>query len=130
MTATKIPLKIVMFENSGGSLSFQVTGTIHGERIQKNFPTDAEARTFINGLLAAAGQGESSPQRIAHPILPTNVQLYEAELAWPGIQRQVLIGFLVATIDYPMANGRPRTPATMIPCQDSFDGVPSIVSKL
>lgn len=97
-TATKTPLKIMMFENAGGSISFRVTGTIHGELIQKNFPTDAEVRTFMNGLLAAAGQGESSPQRLANTIFPTDAELHEAELAWQRLRAQVLKGSLVTAI--------------------------------
>jgi hypothetical protein len=40
-----------------------MTGSICGERVQKNFPTELMARTFMNGFIAAANQGESSRPR-------------------------------------------------------------------
>ena len=35
---TKITLKIVPFQNPGGDWVHRVSGTVHGERVQKNFP--------------------------------------------------------------------------------------------
>ncbi|MDO8587622.1 MAG: hypothetical protein Q7T82_11340 [Armatimonadota bacterium] len=98
--STKVSLKIIPFKNPSGHLAFRVSGTIHGERVQKNFPTDAEARTFMNGLVAAAGQGESSPRRVATTIFPLDTDLHEAELAWQRLRAQDPKGSLVTAVDY------------------------------
>ena len=52
---------------------------IYGERMQKNFPTETEARTFINVLLEWAGQGDSSPTRATRNKFPRDEDLREAE---------------------------------------------------
>ena len=46
--ATIGPLEIVTFPNRGGSTSYRVQGTVHGERIRNNFPNEAGARIFAN----------------------------------------------------------------------------------
>ncbi len=79
---TKVTLKIILYENPSGHLSHRVTGAIHGERVQKNFPTNAEVRTFMNGLVPAAGQGKSTPQRVTTTNLPRVADLREAQMPW------------------------------------------------
>ncbi|MBI4622461.1 MAG: hypothetical protein HY736_04465 [Verrucomicrobia bacterium] len=78
--STQVALRIIPFKYPSGHLTNRVTGTIRGERVQKNFPADAEARTFMNGLVAAAGQGKSAPQRVTTTNLPRDVDLREAEM--------------------------------------------------
>jgi hypothetical protein len=51
-----------------------MTGSICGERVQKNFPTELMARTFMNGLIAAANQGESSRTRFIGRICRLTVK--------------------------------------------------------
>ena len=100
----KPSLKIIAFRNRGGTLSSRVTGTV-GEgdakqRMQKNFPTREEAEVFMDGLIDAADQGESSPTRPANTIFPTNDELREAELAWKRLRAKLPEGSLVTAVDY------------------------------
>jgi hypothetical protein len=50
--------------------------------IQKNFPTHAEAEVFMNGLLRAANQGQSSRQQIMPTNFSSERDLRDAESAW------------------------------------------------
>jgi hypothetical protein len=78
----KSTLKIIWFKNPSGDKVPRVTGTIHGERVQKNFPTRREAQGYINGLLARAYQGDSAPLRQVATTLESDKDLREAELAF------------------------------------------------
>jgi hypothetical protein len=98
--STKFTLKIIPFTNPSGNLAYRVTGMVYVERIQKNFPTFEEARTFMNGLIAHAGQGESSPTRIATTTLMLDADLHEAQMAWQRLRAQVPKGSLITAVDY------------------------------
>jgi hypothetical protein len=63
MSHQRASLKIIPFKNRGGTLSFRVSRTILGERVQKNFPTQLAAEEFRDELLARAKQGDSEPVR-------------------------------------------------------------------
>ena len=58
----------------------------------------------MNGLIAAANQGESSRQRVATTIFPEDAELREAELAWKRLRQQLPRGSLVTAVDYYLAN--------------------------
>ena len=97
--STKFTLKIIPFTNPSGNLAYRVTGMVYGERVQKNFPTFEEARTFMNVLIAYAGQGESSPTRIATTTLMLDADLHEAQMAWQRLRTQVPKGSLITAVD-------------------------------
>lgn len=103
MTSRKITLKIIPYKNPGGTLAFRVSGMIYGERIQKNFPTQAEAEVFMHGLVAAANQGESSPARIAPTTFATDADLREAELAFHRLRAKIPDGSLISAVDHYLA---------------------------
>ena len=98
--STKVTLKIIPFKNPSGQLAYRVTGMIYGERIQKNFPTPAEARTFMNGLIEHAGQGESLPTRLTTTTFARDEDLQDAQLAWQRLRAQVPKGSLTTVVDY------------------------------
>lgn len=98
--STKITLKIIPFKNPSGQVAYRVTGMIYGERIQKNFPTHAEARTLMDGLVKAAGQGESLPTRVTTTLFPRDEDLHDAQLAWQRLRAQVPNGSLITAVDY------------------------------
>ncbi len=102
--SAKITLKIIPFKNPSGQVAYRVTGMIYGERIQKNFPTHAEARTFMDGLVKAAGQGESLPTRVTTTIFPREEDLHDAQLAWQRLRAQVPKGSLITAVDYYLAH--------------------------
>ena len=52
-------LKTTSFKNRSGTISFRVNGNFFGERIRKNFSTEAEANIFRIGLLTKKSQEES-----------------------------------------------------------------------
>jgi hypothetical protein len=72
--------------------------------MQKNFPTELAARTFMHGLIAAANQGETSRPRVATTIFPEDAKLREAELAWQRLRQKMPRGSLITAIDYYLAN--------------------------
>lgn len=99
--STKVTLKIIPFRNPGGSVAFRVSGTVYGERIQKNFSTRSVAETYLNGLLAVAGQGQSSdPQRLVMTTFVRDADLHDAQLAFARLRAQVPRGSLVTAVDF------------------------------
>jgi integrase len=100
----KITLDVIPFKNPSGHLVHRVSGYIHGERVQKNFPTELKARTFMNGLIADANQGESARQRLTTTSLAEDGDLREAELAWERLREKVPAGSLITAVDYYLAN--------------------------
>lgn len=58
----------------------------------------------MNGLLAAAGQGESSRRRVTTTNFPLDTDLHEAELAWARLRAQVPKGSLITAVDYYLAH--------------------------
>lgn len=102
--STKITLKIKPFKNPSGNIVFRVTGSICGERVQKNFPTRQAAETFMNGLIAAADQGESSRSRVSTTIFPEDAELREAEVVWQRLRQKIPHGSLITAVDYYLAH--------------------------
>lgn len=69
-------LKIIPFKNRSGTMSFRLTGTILGMRVQKNFSTVEAAEAFRDELLRRATQGKT--WRTVETLLPES-WLKEAE---------------------------------------------------
>jgi integrase len=66
---TAFPLKIVPFQNRGGSIAWRVTGTLRTGRVQRNFPTETAAQVFVN---------QHAPIRSGNPPRPVITHLPEA----------------------------------------------------
>ena len=98
---TKIGLKILSYTNRSGTLSFRVSGTILGTRVQKNFPTRDEAEGFMNGLVRTANQEDSTKrERITSTTFPTDRMLRDAESAHDLLQRKAPGATLLAAVDF------------------------------
>lgn len=102
--STKITLRIIPFKNPSGAVVFRVSGSILGQRVQKNFPTRQAAGTFMDGLIGAANQGESARKRVTTTTLPDDADLREAELAWGRLRRELPRGSLITAVDFYLAN--------------------------
>jgi hypothetical protein len=100
----KSTLKIVWFKNPSGEKVPRVTGTIHGERVQKNFSTRQEAQGYINGRLARAYQGDSSPLRPAATTFESDDDLKDAEIAFARLRSAIPKGALTTVVDFYLAN--------------------------
>ncbi len=100
----RVTLKILPFKNPSGNVVHRVTGTIYGERVQKNFASLSEARGFMNGLIQSANQGDSLPTRVAYTTLAKDEELREAELAWARLRASHPTGSLITVVDYYLAN--------------------------
>jgi len=96
-------LKIVTFKNPSGRFAYRVTGTIHGGRVQKNFPSHEAAEEFMNGLLQSGDQGDSAPRRVTTTLLREE-DMKEAELAWGRLRKKHPEGSLVTAVDFYLSN--------------------------
>ncbi len=82
-------LIITPFPNASGSISFRVSGTIRGERIRQNFPTEAEAISFRASLLEGLTSGNE--ERPVLTRLPEGV-VRQAEAAFADLPAGTTLG--------------------------------------
>lgn len=118
----KCPLEIVQFANpKGGSISYRVTGTIEGKRIQKNRKTLEEATNLRDALLKGAAQGESLPSYYRMTTFPTQEDQNDAELAFHRLKKKLPEASLVVVVDdYLKRNTAEITDLTMTKAIENF----------
>ena len=79
----KLPrLKLSTYKNSGGSTSDKVSGTINGERYQKNFPTLELAQRELDERMREFRQGHSVASCSVWTSLPDGPALSDIERAY------------------------------------------------
>jgi hypothetical protein len=102
MAKQKTTLKVIPFENRGGSFSFRVTGMIVGKRVQKNFATQAAAEGFLTEVLGAANQEES--YRVTTTLFRTDPLLREAEAAHAKLTAAAPSASLLKAVEFFLAH--------------------------
>ncbi len=102
MAKRKTTLKVIPFENRGGSYSYRVSGTIIGKRVQKNFATQAAAEAFLSELVGAANQEES--YRVTTTLFPTDPLLREAESAYAKLTGAAPSASLLKAVEFYLAH--------------------------
>jgi hypothetical protein len=95
----RITLKVEPYKNRGGSISHRVTGSIHGRRLQKNFPSFADAERKMNELKDGANQGDSSLRRKVFMTLKTDCDPRDAEFAMDRLMEANPKVSLVAAVE-------------------------------
>jgi integrase len=102
--SNRVSLKTEPFENRGGSISYRVTGSLYGKRVQKNFPTREQAERKMNELKRSADQGDSVPLRSVQTTLQSDRDLKEAEFAWERLRKSHPTGSLLTAVDHYLAH--------------------------
>ena len=90
------------FENRNGATSWRVSGTLHGERIRKNFKTRDEAVAEKSFLEISSLQATSGLRAIATAL--TEPQVREAEALFQRMTGKPLP--LAFYLDFALANYR------------------------
>ena len=96
------PFKIIPFKNRGKkkTLSYRVSGTLLGVRVQKNFPTPEAAQKKIDALIRTAAQGHSLPTRYVATRFKSDEELHEAELAHQRLVSRLPGSSLMAAVEH------------------------------
>jgi integrase len=99
------------FGNRNGTVSWRVSGWLHGARVRRNFKTREEAAAEWAALEVRAAQAAAGLRPAA--TLLTEVQLREAELAYRRLENSRWS--LLECLDYALANRRDPSQEKPIP---------------
>lgn len=110
MPNKKISIKVIPFKNRGGSISYRVSGSVLGMRVQKNYSNLEEAKKFEVQVLQAANQGESKRQAITS--FGSDDELHVAEFAHKRLKGFSESADLLQAVEYFIKHHRKTTAIT------------------